>query len=130
MCVYLVMIISTVFLFYRVLVFIERKLRPGVLVFVVRLIQSENHVLMAAKEGIRKKYDHQSQDVTGPEASVLPHSQETNNSSRSTACRFRTAQPTRRDVSYLIKMFHGIYQLFKQLLSQRICHTSPVEKEE
>ena len=30
---------------------------------------------------------------------VLPHSQETNNSSRSTACRFRTAQTTRRDVS-------------------------------
>ena len=55
MCVYLVIIISTVFLFYKVLVFIARKLRPGVLVFVVRLIESENHVLMAAKEGIRKK---------------------------------------------------------------------------
>ena len=75
MCVYLVIIISTVFLFYKVLVFIARKLRPGVLVFVVRLIESENHVLMAAKEGIRKKNDHQSQNVTEPEASVLPHCQ-------------------------------------------------------
>ena len=129
MCVYLVIIVSTVFLFYKVLVFIARKLRPGVLVFVVRLIESENHVLMAAKEGIRKTYDHQSQNVTEPEASVLPHCQETNNSSRSTACRFRTAQTT-RDVSYLIQMFDGISQLFKQLLSQRICHISPIEKEE
>ena len=34
MCIYLVTIISTVFLFYRVLVFIVRKQRPGVFVFV------------------------------------------------------------------------------------------------
>ena len=129
MCVYLVIIISTVFLFYRVLLFIERKLRPGVLVFVVRLIESENHV-PCSKGRNSKNIHHQSQDVTEPEARVLPHCQETNNSSRSTACRFRTAQPTRRDVSYLIQMFDGISQLFKQLLSQRICHISPIEKEE
>ena len=62
--------------------------------------------------------------------SVLPHSQEPNNSSRSTACRFRTAQTTLRDVSWLIKMLDGIYQHLKHLLSQPICHISPVEKEE
>ena len=117
MCVYLEIIISTVLLFYKVLVFVVRKLRPRVLVFVVRLIQSDNHLLMAAKN-IR------------PSKSRRHRARSDNNSSRSTACSFRTAQTTRRGVSYLIKMFHGIYQIFKQLLSQRICHTSPVEKEE
>ena len=61
---------------------------------------------------------------------VFPHSEEPNNSSHSTACRFRTAQTTRRDVSKLIKMFDGIYQHFKQLSSQRISHIRHVEKEE
>ena len=61
---------------------------------------------------------------------VFPHSEEPNNSSRSTACRFRTAQTTRRDVSKLIKMFDGIYQHFKQLSSQRSSHVRHVEKEE
>ena len=58
------------------------------------------------------------------------NSEEPNHSSPSTACRFRTAQTTRRDVSKLIKMFDGIYQHFKKLSSQRISHIRHLEKEE
>ena len=62
--------------------------------------------------------------------SVLPHSQEPSNSSRSTACCFRTAQATRRVVPKLIKMFDEIHQHFKQFLSQRTSHFRTVEKGE
>ena len=75
---------------------------------------------MTANEGIRRTDDPQNK--TSQSQKRFPHSQEPNNSSRSTACRFRTAQTTRRDVSELIKMFDGIYQHFKHLSSQRISH--------
>lgn len=59
------------------------------------LIQSDIHLQMAANEGIRETYGsvksrhHRAR-------SVLPHKHEHSNSSRSIACRFRTAQTTRR----------------------------------
>ena len=62
------------------------------------LIQSDIHLQMAANDGNWKTHHPQSQNMRETEE-CLPHSQEPNICSRSRACRFRSSQTTRRNVS-------------------------------
>ena len=61
------------------------------------LIQSDIHLQMVANEGIRITHDPQSQDIREPEAFFPIAKNLTIVRVASTACRFRTAQATRRD---------------------------------
>ena len=59
MCVYLLIILSTVFCFIRVFVFVVRKLRPLVLVFVLRKLKPGFHIVVSVVSVVsvvRKKF--------------------------------------------------------------------------
>lgn len=78
------------------------------------LIQSDRYLQMAANGGIRENYHQQRQDIMDPEAffPVVKNPQTVR--AAQLAVLELLKQPEGSDVTCLIKMFGGIYHLFKQ----------------
>jgi len=96
------------------------------------LIQSDLHLKMAAKEGIQETYHRRSQEIMEPEAFFPIAKDPTTVRAAQLAVLELLKQPEGSDLTWLIKMFGGIYRQFKAILSQGISHVPVrvVEKEE
>ena len=96
------------------------------------LIQSDIYLQMAVNGGIRENYHQQRQDIMDPEAFFPVAKNPQTVRAAQLAVLELLKQPGGSDVSWLIKMFGGIHNHFKQSLSQSCRHVpvSCFEKEE